>query len=270
MAESSLCRMRLQEYRDIGGGILGDLPLHIEAAEPQLLRLHITGTPANAIGFSEISAPTAVMGLSTAVVIETKSADALDKNAAGGAVRAQEFIGINEIDKMRSRQEVMDTADGTNDKATTNLYKEIFHSFAVLWGNGADKNAEGQIDVSLIDNTVQVSIPITKNESNGARFKVPDGHVAMLFGGRLTRLAETTDEGNSIRIIYTDAIDAVGVDALLNNHLEFVVNGAIEQYTVIPKGFMFKSGTWIKFHHSSLVDLGEPYDLTLDFLIWKK
>jgi len=267
---SSKCRMRLLEYRDIGGGILENIPAHIRASSPKLLKLHISGTPDDVIGFAEISAPTAVMGLSTAVVIETKSADALDKNAAGGAVRAQEFIGINENNEMLSRQEVMDTDAGTNDKATTNLYKECFHSFAVLWGVGADKNAEGQIDVSLIDNTVLVSIPITENESNGARFLVPDAHVAMLFGGRLTRLTETVDEGQSIRIIFTDPIDAIGVDSILNNWIEFVVNGAIEQYTVIPKGHVFESGTWLKFQHSSLVDLGEAYDLTLDFLIWKK
>ena len=263
--------MRLLEYRDLGGGILENIPAHIRAASPKLLKLHITGTPDDVIGFAEISAPTAVMGLSTAVVIETNSADALDKNHADGAVRAQEFIGINENNEMLSRQEVMHPTNGTSDQATTNLYKEIFHSFAVLWGIGADKNAEGQIDISTIADAIQVSIPITENESNGARFLVPDGHVAMLFGGRLTRLTETVDEGQSIRIVYTDPIDAVGVDSILNNWLEFVINGAaVEQYTVIPKGHVFESGTWLKFQHSSLVDLGEAYDLTLDFLIWKK
>jgi len=266
---TSLCRMRLQEYRDISGGILGELPSHIKAASPKLLKLHITGVPDDVIGFAEISAPNAVLGLSTAVVIETMSSDALDKNAAGGAVRTQQFIGINEEDEILSRQEVMHTTDGTTDQATTNLYKEIFHSFADSWGTGG-KDAEGTILVRTVGDTTQVTIPITTNESNGARFLVPDNHVAMLFGGRLTRLTETVDEGQSIRIIFTDPIDAIGTDSILNNWIEFVVNGAIEQYTVIPKGHVFESGTWLKFQHSSLVDLGEPYDLTLDFLIWKK
>jgi len=266
---SSKCRMRLLEYRDIGGGILENIPAHIRASSPKLLKLHITGTPDDVIGFAEISAPNAVLGLSTAVIIETMSSDALDKNAAGGAVRAQEFIGINENNEILSRQEVMHPTDGTTDQATTNLYKECFHSFAVLWGTGG-KDGEGTILVRTVGDVTQVTIPITENESNGARFLVPDNHVAMLFGGRLTRLTETVDEGQSIRIIFTDPIDAIGVDSVLNNWIEFVVNGAIEQYTVIPKGHIFESGTWLSLWHSSLVNLGEPYDLTLDFLIWKK
>jgi hypothetical protein len=53
--------------------------------------------------------------------------------------------------------------------------------------------------------------------------------------------------------------------------LEFVIAGQYgEQELEIPKGFMFKSGTWIVPQHSSAVNAGEDYDLLLDFLIWKK
>ena len=273
MVEASLCRMRLQEYRDIGGGILEELPSHVKAAQPQLLRLHITGTPADIIGFSEISAPTSVMDEAAAVVMEHKSTSNEDHSGGGppidGAVATINTIGIDENDKIINRTETQHATTGTTVVTTTNLYKTTFHIHAISWGS-AGKDATGQIDFRDIATDVKVSILATKNESNGSSFKVPDGHVAMLFGGRLTRLAETVDEGNSIRILYTDVIDAIGVDSLLSNWLEFVVNGAIEQYTVIPKGHMFKSGTWIQFQHSSLVNLGEPYDLTLDFLIWKK
>lgn len=268
MVEASLCRMRLQKYRDIGGGILENLPNHIKASSPQLLRLHITGTPADAIGFSEISAPTTKADITTAVAIETISSAAGDNLTAGADCQKINAICI-ESDKLTNIELSMDATDGTTFVLHTELLKEVFHSFGIAWGT-TGKDAAGNIDVRNIADTVWVQILATKNESNGSSFKVPDNHVCMLFGGRLTRLAETTDEGNSIRIVYTDPIDAVGVDELLNNHLEFVVNGAIEQYTVIPKGHMFESGTWIQFQHSSLVNLGEPYDLTLDFLIWKK
>ena len=268
MVESSTCRMRLQEYRDIGGGILEQLPSHIKAAEPQLLRLHITGTPADAIGFSEISAPTTKADVAVAVAVETISGAAGDNLTPGADCQKINVICIQN-DKLDTVELSMHPTDGTIFVLHAELLKEVFHSYGVAWGT-AGKDAAGNIDVRKIDDTVWVQILATKNESNGSSFKVPDGHVAMLFGGRLTRLAETTDEGNSIRILYTDPIDAVGVDSILNNWLEFVVNGAIRQYTTIPKGHMFKSGTWIQLQHSSLVDLGEPYDLTLDFLIWKK
>jgi len=264
---ADLCRMRLQEFADISGGILNQIPPEIRAQRPKLLNIHLTGASTDG-NFTEISAPTAVMGLSTAVVIETKSADALDKNAAGGAVRAQEFIGIDERDEIIGREELMDATDGSTDEATTNLYKEVFHSFAKLWGTGG-KDAEGQIDVSLIDNTVQVSIPIAKNESNGSRFKVPDNHVCMLFGGLLSRNSVATDEGVIIRIKYIDAIDVLGTDSVALNYIEIIVAGINIQIDV-PKGHMFEEGSWISFHRSWQADLSEDYDLTISFLIWKK
>lgn len=275
MAESSLCRMRLQEYADIGGGILGDLPNHIKAASPQLLKLHITGTPANAIGFSEISAPTTKADVATAVQVETISASASDSQAAGDHAQELRVICI-ENDKLTNVDLLGHATDWTTFVLHDELLKEVFHSYVIQWGTG-DKDAAGNIDVRNIADTVWVQVLAGKNESNGSSFKVPDGHVAMLWGGRLTRLAETVDEGVSIRIIYTDVIDgATGLAAAdrLNNWLEFVVNGITGsgdgQSIEIPRGHMFGSKTWIQFQHSSLVDAGEPYDLTLDFLIWKK
>jgi len=264
---ADLCRMRLQEFADIGGGILEQIPLDIRAQRPKILNIHLTGASTDG-NFTEISAPTAVLGLSTAVVIETNSAAALDKNHDDGAVRAQEFIGIDENDEILGRQEVMHPTNGQTDQATTNLYKEIFHSFAVLFGTGG-KNAEGQIDISTIADAIQVSIPIAKNESNGSRFKVPDNHVCMLFGGILSRASVATDEGVKIRIQYVDAIDAVGVDSVALNYIELVVGGIHVQVDV-PKGHMFESGTWISFHRSWVADLSENYDIKLNFLIWRK
>ena len=275
MVESSLCRMRLQEFVDIGGGILGDVPLDIKVGRPQMLRLHITGTPADAIGFSEISAPTTKADVATAVAVETISSAAGDNLTAGADCQKINCICI-ESDRLNTVELSMDPTDGTTFVLHTELLKEVFHSYGVAWGT-TGKDAAGNIDVRNIADTVWVQILATKNESNGSSFKVPDGHVAMLWGGRLTRLAETVDEGISIRIFYTDPIDgATGLVAAdrLNNYLEYVVNGITGsgdgQSIDIPRGQVFESGSWIQFYHSSLVNLGEPYDLVLDFLIWKK
>lgn len=272
MVESSLCRMRLQKYAEIGGGILENLPSHVKASRPSLLRLHITGTPADTIGFSEISAPTtAIANIDTAVAVETISSSASDNQAAGGHAQEIRVIGIQN-DKLDNIDLLGHATDWTTFVLHDEVLKEIFHSHVIQWGTG-DKDAAGNIDVRNIADAVFVQILAGKNESNGSSFRIPTGHVGMLFGGRLTRLAETIDEGNSIRIIYLDDIDfTTGLVAgdRLNNYLEFVANGAKEQYTTIPKGHMFKAGTWIQFQHSSLVNLGEAYDLTLDFLIWKK
>ena len=269
MAEASACRMRLLEYRDIGGGILGDLPGHIKAASPQLLALHIIGTPADVAGFSEISAPTNILGVSTAVANETISSAAGDNLTAGADLQKINGIGINESDKLVNVEQSMDPTDGTTFVLHTDTWKEIFHAFGIAWGT-TGKDAVGQIDVRKIDDTILVSIPAADNESNGAQFLIPDGHVGMLFGGTLTRLVGTNDEGNRIRIIYTDTIDAIGVDGLHSNWIDLNVNGINSSYTIIPKGHMFKSGTRIKFQHSSLVNLGEEYSLEVNFLIWKK
>ena len=276
MAEGYICRMRLQEFDDIGHGILGDLPGYIKRSRPKLLKIHVVGTPANAIGFSEISPPTTVADVAAAVAVETISSSALDNLTAGADGQKIRTIAINELDQIIVREEDGHATDWTNFVLTTNLYKEVFHSYGSAWGTN-DKDFAGNLDVRNIADTVFVQILATKNESNGARFKVPDGHVAMLYGGKLTRLAETVDEGVSIRLIYIDELDATTGLAAADravNWLEFVCNGITGsgdgQSVEIPKGHMFESGTWIVPQHSSLVDLGELYDLTLDFLIWKK
>lgn len=270
MVVASECRMRLQEFKDIGGGYLDDLPLSILARSPKLLTLHVVGKPADVKAFAEIDAPTNVQDAAVAVAIEHVSGDALDKNAAAGAVRTYNSIGIDGNDEIVTREEAMHATDGTTVVATTNLYKDTFHAYGTLWGT-QDDDAEGQIDIRELDDTILISIPATDNESNGSRFKVPDNHVAMLYGGKLSRHSVATDEGVIIRIIYIDAIDGLlGAAADRSvNWVDYVAGGTHVQID-IPKGQMFESGSWLSFWHSSLVDAGEDYDLTLNFLIWKK
>jgi len=269
------CRMRLQEYRDIGGGILGDLPGHIKAASPQLLTLHILATPADVAGFLEIDPPTAVFHKTTAEAIETISDSADDGNAAGDHLQAISIIGNNGNDKMVTVQNIATTDDWTDYQLEVETWKDIFHCFGSLWGTG-DKDPAGAVDVRTIADAVIVELAAGDNEGNGAAFVVPDGHVAMLYGGKLRRTAPVAgvyaaDEGVRIRILYVDAVDDLiaAADSALN-WLEFELTG-VDQYELdIPKGFMFESGTKIIHQDSSKVNEGEEYDLYLQYLIWKK
>lgn len=282
MVESSECRMRLHEYRDIGGGILGELPGHIKAASPQLLTLHIIGKPADAAGFSEIDPPTSVHHVTTAVAIETISDSANDGNGAADHLQAISIIGTNGSDKMVTVQNIATTADWTAFQLEVELWKDIFHCFGSEWGTG-DRDPAGAVDVRNIADTVIVELVAGDNEGNGAAFVVPIGHVAMLYGGMLRRLtasgAWANDEGIKIRIVYIDALDALGeagagapaaADRAIN-WLEFVIAGQYgNQELEIPKGFVFEEGTKIIHQHSSAVNAGEDYDLMLQYLIWKK
>jgi len=267
--------MRLYDYRDIGGGILGDLPGHIKAAEPQLLDLYIVGKPADVAGFSEIDPPTSKLASTTGVAIETISSSANDGNEAGDHLQAISSIGINGSDKLVTVQNIATSDDWTTFQLETELWKEIFHCFGSLWGTG-DKDPAGDVDIRKIDDTVLVELGAGDNEGNGAWFKVPDGHVAMLWGGQLRRVTATgvwaNDEGIKIRILYVDEVDALlaAADSALN-WLEFTVAGQYgNQFVDIPKGFMFKEKTEITHQHSSVVDAGEDYVLHVQYLIWKK
>lgn len=272
------CRMRLHEYRDIGGGLLGDLPGHIKAAEPQLLTLHIIGQPEAAAGFSEIDPPTSVHHVTTAVAIETISDSADDGNQAGDHLQGISTIGINGSNKMVTVQNIATTADWTAFQLEVELWKDIFHCFGSLWGTG-DRDPAGAVDIRNIADTVIVELGAGDNEGNGAAFVVPHGHVAMLWGGRLRRLEPAagvyaSDEGVRIRIVYIDTIDALpttpaAADRAIN-WLEFELVGAYESELTIPKGFMFEEDTQIVHQHSSKVDAEELYDLELQYLIWKK
>lgn len=275
------CRMRLQEYRDIGGGILGDLPKHIKAASPQLLTLHIVATPADLAGFLEIDPPTSVFAETTAVALESISDSGDDGNEATDHLQGISVIGINGSDKMVTVQLLADSV-AWGEQLGTELWKNVFHCYGSKWGTG-DRDPAGAVDIRTIGDVVIVELVAGDNEGNGAAFVVPHGHVAMLYGGRLTRSTTTgawaNDEGVAIRILYIDALDALnpggaGAPAAADraiNWLEFIVAGQYaQQYVDIPKGFMFKEDTQIIHQDSSVVDGGEPYTLHLQYLIWKK
>lgn len=270
MVESSECRMRLQEYRDIGGGIKESLPNHIKAAEPQLLNIHLAGKPADVAGFSEISAPTNILDESTAVKFETISGSALDNLTATAHAQKIMAIGINELNKMVTVELNGHATDWTTFVLHDETMKNIFHMYCSAWGTG-DKDNAGQIDVRKIDDTILLSILAGGNESNGSRFKVPDGHCAMLYSGRIVRFSNAIDEGVRLRIYFVDEIDGQTGLGAADRHLNYhdaLVNRTT--FVQIVTGKVYKSGTWIYFEHSSLIDAGEDYNINLKFLIWKK
>ena len=276
MVEASECRMRLQEYRDIGGGILGDLPEHIKAANPQLLTLHIIGKPADVAGFSEIDPPTSVFAVSTAVAVETISSSANDNSSGTGHLAKINAIGINGLNKMITVQMTGDPTDWTTFVLHTELWKNMFHCYGSEWGSGDDDPA-GAVDIRTIADTVIVELIAGDNEGNGAAFVVPDGHVAMLYGGTFRRISATgawaNDEGVRVRIVYIDAIDGLlglAADRAINWIDLFIAGQYGEQEIQVPKGQMFESGSQIIHQHSSAVNLGEDYELYLQYLIWKK
>lgn len=279
MAESAVIRMRLQEYKDIGGGYLSNYPNSILATEPKLLRLHIVGRPADAAGFSEIDPVANYQSSSAGAAIEYLSSSADDNAAAGGAVQAIYVIGIDEENEILTRLEAMHATDGTTVMTSTNLYKEAFHHYSGLHGT-SDMDAAGNITVRTIADAAISVIAATKNESDGSAFKIPDNHVGMLTYGLLRRLEPAAgvyaaDEGIRIRIIYIDPLDGetgmVAADRC-NNWIDVEsVGGYTDQAQgTFPIGQCFESGSWIHFQHSSKVDAGELYDLYLEFLIWKK
>jgi len=273
MVEASECRMRLFDLVNIG--VSEKLPLDILAGRPQILDLYIVGKPADAAGFSEIDPPTSVHNVDTAVPIETISSSANDGNAAGSHLQAISTIGINGEDRMVTVQNIATTADWTDFQLEVELWKNIFHCFGSLWGTG-DKDPAGDVDIRNVADTVIVELAAGDNEGNGAAFVVPDGHCAMLFGGRLTRITTTgawaNDEGVKIRILYVNEIDALiaAADSAIN-WIEFIVAGQYgEQVVDIPKGRVFEEKTTITHQHSSAVNAGEDYTLHLQYLIWKK
>jgi len=273
MVESAIIRMRLQEWKDISEGLL-NVPIGVKSKSPKLLRLHIIATPADVAAYSEIDPAAAYLDLSTAVVAEQVSSDDTDNLQAGGHAQKFNTIGIDENDKIITREESLHATAGTTVVATTNLYKDEFHKYIKEWGTG-DKDCAGNVDFRKTDNTVLTRILAGKNESNGSAFKVPDGHVAMIIDGRLTRKATTTDEGNLLRIVFIDPIDGtsglVAGDRTIN-WIQLTTSGVAGAVRIheVPKGRVFEPGTWIHFQHSSLVDLGEEYDFEIEFLIWKK
>jgi hypothetical protein len=279
MVEAATIRMRLQEYRDISAGILLSIPNEIRAQRPKLLRFHIIGRPADAAGFSEIDPVTGHQLEDPAVAMELLSSDNKDNGSAAGAVQSVYSIGIDENDEIVTRLEPMHATVGTTVVTTTNLYKENFHGYAAAHGT-EDMDAEGNIVMRDIADNVCWTIAAGKNESDGSAFKVPDNHVAMLAFGLMRRLEPAAgvyaaDEGIRIRIVYIDPIDGeAGMAAAdrCNNWIDIESVGAYSKQNdaIFPVGQCFESGTWIHHQHSSKVDAGELYDLTLEYLIWKK
>lgn len=279
MAEGAIIRMRLHEWRDHGGMVapMLNLPKSVTATQPWTIHINVEGTPADVAGFSGIDPCPTTLGVSTAVAIEILSADNKDNGAAGGAVQSVNIIGIDGNNNLVNKTQAMHAATGTTVVTSTDLYKEVFHTYANSWGT-EDKDAEGNITVQKIDDTDLCLILATKNESEGSSFLVPDGCVAMLVHAHLKRLAPAAgvyaaDEGVRIRIVYINPVDgSTGLVAgdRAANWIELEAVGEFYHEANHEGGHIFEAGTWITHQHSSKVNAGELYSLNLEYIVWKK
>lgn len=271
MAVASECRMRLFENHEIGKGYLAGVSNDIRDRNPKLLKLHVVGKPADAAGFAEIDADTNDAHVTTAALIEWLSGSDNDNLTAGGHLQQFVTIGIDANDEIVAREENMHATAGTTVVESTTYYKNVFHAYGSDWGTG-DADAAGQIDIRKLDNTIYISIPAGDNESNGSGFRVPDDHSCLLYKSKLWRKAVSVDEGVIIRIIYIDPlIDGDSTQAAADRCINWYdcCAGGYEYNASFQEGIVFGEGTTLQFYHSSLVDAGEDYDLTLEFLIWK-
>ena len=279
MAEGAIIRMRLHSWPDLGGCVGSNIiiPSNVSASEPKIIDIKIEGTPANAPGFSEIDPVTGHQLEDPGVAIEILSSDNKDNAAVGGAVQGVYIIGIDENDELQQLPQAMHAATGTTVVTSTTLWKECFHMFAGLHGT-EDMDAEGNITLQdIADNDICI-IALTKNESDGSAFKVPDGHCAMLLYAHLKRLAPTAgvysaDEGVRIRILAINALDGETGMVAGDRAINWINMESVGEFIYEAEhkgGEIYPEGTWIHFQHSSKVNLGELYDFHAKFLIWKK
>lgn len=159
---------------------------------PMVFELFYSAAPsANATEFGG-AANNALNGTTTPVILYVASSSATDHDAANGAVRAIQIIGItvaNVADYVAGRElpqysveEVrLDAADGTTDVTTSRYYLRVIHAYACEWGTGggASHDAEGNITVSddAVPTNTYLTIAAGDNDSNnGGLIYVHDGY----------------------------------------------------------------------------------------------
>jgi hypothetical protein len=142
----------------------------------------VEGVIAGSDGATSFDDATTVLdGTSTADTMFIESTDALDRNAAAGAVQSVIINIVNSSgDPYRSSQ-AMDASDGTTAVECTDTAVRLYNFYSVAWGTGG-QDAEGNItlgDDAVPTNTFE-TITAANNESDGARIWVPDGYKSII------------------------------------------------------------------------------------------
>jgi len=259
------CRMRLVDLRGNMNLLPPNLDLKPTQRDAMLLYLDFEGESTQ--NLTEIDALTNQLQVSTAVAIEIVSASATDKNAADGAVRSANVIGVGSDNRPVNNTEVLDAADGTTPVTTTNTYKDVWHSFSNLWGS-ADKDAEGNIDIRKANDDVMSQIAATANEGSGSAFMLPTGWNAYLLQGILEAVgAQAADEGKVLTIKYYDTVDALS-DVYSINYETHTIYGAVRRIE-FKGGKVHAAGTELNFFIQRVDDGNENFEAHLVFLLWK-
>jgi hypothetical protein len=180
--------------------------------------------------------------LTTPVQLHYKSSAALDKDAAGGTVRAIKLIGFT-VDSVSDYQNGdedpkwtietlrMDSSDGTTDQTTTKYYLRVLHCYACEWGTGDTSSHEAEGNITIGDDstptTTYLTIAAGDNDSNGSKVIIPDGYRAYIpkcviqlkaaptniYDGTAVQMT-ITDEGNELNTA-PDITDRVWVSTIL-------------------------------------------------------
>jgi len=259
------CRMRLYEPEQWQGFNLHNISQGVIQSKAKLL--HITLAGESTENETEIDALTAKTQDTVAVIMEMDSSDDLDRNKTDGAVRSVNTIGVDENNEPLNRTELMHATAGTTIVDTTNLYLDVWHTYANLWGE-SDLDAAGTVDLSTAGAVLICRIAALANEGQGSGFKIPIGWRAALISRSLQAIgAQAADEGKYVKMLYVDEIDVLN-DVRAFNYEILEIYGAVRRVDATSV-IIFDEKTEITFFEKRSVDGNENFEAHYYFLLWK-
>lgn len=263
------CRMRLYEPEQWQGFNLFGISNGIIMSKAKLLHITLAGT--STAGETEIDPLTAKTQDTTAVIMEMDSSDNEDHYAGGppadGAVRSVNTIGVDENNEPLNRTEKLHDTTGTTIRDTTNLYMDVWHTYANSWG-AADLDATGTVDLSTAAANLICRIAIAANEGQGSGFKVPIGWRAALISRSLQAIgSQAAAEGKYIKMLYVDEIDFLNDVRAFNYEILEIYGAARRVYD--QSVMIFDEKTEITFFINRSNAGNEDFEAHYYFLLWK-
>lgn len=121
-------------------------------------------------------------GTVTSIDVHMVSADALDKNAAAGAVRSVNILGIDaDMTGFELETLACDATAGTTSVDTTATYSRVLQAWSNAWGSGG-ADAEGNITIKDAEGgNVNMTIAAASNETTSTRVFIPVGWRAKIL-----------------------------------------------------------------------------------------
>jgi len=222
----------------------------------------------------EIDPQNNVLQASTAEQTYLVSGAAADKDAADGAVRTVDVIGVvddlKEADKkdIVTQEEALDAEDGTTDADTDETYYDVWHMVAKTFGS-ADLDAEGAITLNKADDTTLLTIAAAAVEGNGSQLKVPeDWRGAILPESYITTYgAVTASQGVDCLLDILSSWEQT-TDAEDGSLAEFVYRCVDFGKVHIDLNRILQPGDLVKFNVKQ-VGGAEDFRLHLEILLWR-